>query len=318
MRLCLMVEGQEDVTWEEWLSLAEACEEAGLEGLFRSDHYTSVFGITERGALDAWTTLAALAARTERLRLGTLVSPATFRHPSVVARSVATVDHVSLGRVELGLGAGWYELEHRANGFPFPETGERIGLFSEQLEIIHRQWTEDVFSFAGSYYTLTDCQAFPKPLQKPHPTLIVGGSGTSGTVEPAVRFADEYNTVFASPQTCKARRRVLDEACERAGRDPTTLRFSLMTACVVGRDERELLDRARRVLERRGEGGDPRELLRANVDTWIAGTVEQVGERLQALSEAGIERVMLQHLAHDDLDMVHLIGTDVAATVGDA
>jgi F420-dependent oxidoreductase-like protein len=319
MRVCLMIEGQEAVTWEQWLALAAACEEAGLEALFRSDHYTSVFGKLERGSLDAWATLAGLAARTQRLRLGTLVSPATFRHPSQLARVVATVDHISGGRVELGLGAGWYELEHRAHGFPFGTARERIERFAEQLELVHRQWTEEAFSFEGAYYVLEDCRALPKPVQRPRPPLIVGGSAKRGTVEPAVRFADEYNTAFASPQVCRERRRILDEACERAGRDPATLRFSLMTAGIVAGSERELARRTERVLERIGERGSPvRTMLEAGRDGWIAGTVEQVVERLAELEAAGVERVMLQHLAHDDLDMVALIGAEVLPRVTQA
>jgi hypothetical protein len=182
-----MIEGQEGVTWDEWLALADACEDAGLEGLFRSDHYTSVFGALDRGSLDAWTTPAGIAAHTERIRLGTMVSPATFRHPSALARAAATVDHISGGRVELGLGAGWYELEHRAHGFEFPEHGERVEIFAEQLEIIHRQWTEEAFDFTGRHYRLEDCRALPKPVQRPRPPLIVGGTARSGTLEPAVR-----------------------------------------------------------------------------------------------------------------------------------
>lgn len=316
MRVCLMIEGQEDVTWEQWVAIASACERAGIEALFRSDHYTSVFGRLERGSLDAWATLAGLAARTERLRLGTLVSPATFRHPSQLARVAMTVDHISGGRVELGLGAGWYELEHRAYGFPFGSARERVARFAEQLELVHRQWTEEAFSFSGRFYTLEGCRALPKPVQRPRPPIIVGGSAKPGTVEPAVRFADEYNTAFASPAVCRERRRVLDAACERAGRDPASLPLSLMTAGIVAADERQLARRTERVLERVGERGSPvRTMLEAGRDGWITGTVGEVVERLGELEHAGVQRVMLQHLAHDDLEMVELIGAEVVPRV---
>jgi alkanesulfonate monooxygenase SsuD/methylene tetrahydromethanopterin reductase-like flavin-dependent oxidoreductase (luciferase family) len=169
MRLCLMIEGQEDVTWPDWVALAETCEAVGIEALFRSDHYLSGDGQIGRGSHDAWTTLAAIAARTSRLRLGTMVSPVTFRHPSLVANAVTTVDHISGGRVELGLGAGWYRLEHRSFGFPFPPMRERMDMLEEQLEIVTRQWTEQEFSFDGTHYQLENCQALPKPLQQPHP-----------------------------------------------------------------------------------------------------------------------------------------------------
>jgi F420-dependent oxidoreductase-like protein len=290
-----MIEGQEGVSWDEWIALARACEESGLEGLFRSDHYLGI-GDGGRGSLDAWATLAALAAVTDRVRLGTMVSPATFRHPSVLAKSAATADHVSGGRVELGLGAGWFEAEHRAYGFRFADTAERVARFAEQLEIVHRQWTEDVFDFEGRYYRLERCRARPKPVQTPRPPLIVGGSGGRGTIEPAVRFADEYNTFFASAEACRQRRRKLDEACERAGRDPSSIRFSLMTTCVVAADEPEL----RRRLE---------------APPVVVGTVDRVVERLRELEDAGVERVMLQHLAHDDVEMVRLLGAEVAPAV---
>jgi F420-dependent oxidoreductase-like protein len=305
-----MVEGQEDVTWEDWVALAAACEEHGLEGLFRSDHYASVMGAYDRGALDAWATLTALAARTGRIRLGSLVSPATFRHPSELAKIVATADHVSGGRVELGLGAGWNAPEHAMYGFDFPEQSSRVERFAEQLEIVHRQWTEDSFDFAGRHYRLEGCRALPKPLQSPHPPLIVGGAAKRGTVDPAVRWADEYNTTFASVETLRERRQALDEACGRAGRDPASLRFSLMTTCVVAGDEAELRERARRVVAITG-GSDPEAFLAENRETGVVGTVEDAREHLRALEDVGVERVFLQHLDHRDLEMVELIGSEL-------
>lgn len=306
-----MVEGQEDVTWEQWLALARTCEETGIEALFRSDHYTSVFGALERGSLDAWASLAGIAAGTSRLRLGTMVSPATFRHPSELARVAATVDHISGGRVELGLGAGWYELEHRAHGFDFPDLQVRIERFVEQLEIVHRQWTEEAFSYDGMHYRLEDCRALPKPLQKPRPPIIVGGSGGRGTVEPAVRIADEYNTPLASPEQCRARRQRVVEACERAGRDPASLPFSLMTTTIVGADRAEVLARTRAVMRTWRSDGDPEAFLEERAGGWIVGTVDEVVERLREYAAAGVERVMLQHLVPEDLEMVAMLGRDV-------
>jgi alkanesulfonate monooxygenase SsuD/methylene tetrahydromethanopterin reductase-like flavin-dependent oxidoreductase (luciferase family) len=295
-----MIEGQEGVSWEQWIALAEACEEHGIETLFRSDHYLSQGDGGGRVALDAWTTLAGLAAATTRVRLGTLVSPVTFRHAAVLAKSAVTVDHISGGRVELGIGAGWMEAEHRAYGFPFPELPERLRLLNEQLETVRTQWA--------------DGPAQPKPVQKPRPPLIVGGSGGRGTTEPAARFADEYNTLLADAEECARRRRRLDAACERVGRDPATMRFSLMTGCLVGIDQDELRARARRLLERRGEaGGDAGALVARYRERGVAGTPDEVVQRLQELEEAGrVERVMLQHLQHDDLEMVALIGREIA------
>jgi F420-dependent oxidoreductase-like protein len=314
MRVCLMVEGQEDVTWAQWQALAAACEEHGVEGLFRSDHYQSVMGRRERGSLDAWATLAALAARTSRVRLGTLVSPATFRHPSVLAKNVVTVDHVSGGRVELGLGAGWHEAEHRAYGFEMPPTATRMAVLAEQLEIVHRSWTEEAFSFAGTHYRLDDLRALPKPLQRPHPPLLVGGGAGPRSVALAARFGDEYNTGLVSVEECRRRRGLVEAAWREAGRDPATVRFSLMTTCVVGRDRGELLERVAAMQAVTGGGGDPEALLAAPPPHWLIGTADELVERLRVLEQAGVTGVMLQHLAHGDVDMVAVLG-EVAATL---
>jgi alkanesulfonate monooxygenase SsuD/methylene tetrahydromethanopterin reductase-like flavin-dependent oxidoreductase (luciferase family) len=296
-----MVEGQEGVTWEQWLALARSCEDAGLEGLFRSDHYMGFLGAGEAGSLDAWATLSALAAVTERIQLGTLVSPATFRHPSVLARMVVTASHVSGGRIELGLGAGWNEGEHIQHGFPFPPMRERVALFAEQLEIIHRSWQSEHFDFAGRFYELRDAQPRPKPRGRVN--MIVGGSARPGTLEPAVRFADEYNLVFVSPQEARRKRVAIDEACARAGRAPLTV--SLMTRCVVGEDRASLEQRRAHIAELTGEGASE------HADATIVGTVAEVIERLREYEAAGVERVMLQHLLHDDLEMVELLGSEI-------
>jgi alkanesulfonate monooxygenase SsuD/methylene tetrahydromethanopterin reductase-like flavin-dependent oxidoreductase (luciferase family) len=283
MRIALMIEGQEDVRWEQWLALALAAEEAGLDGLFRSDHYRSIHRGDPAGSLDAWTTLAALAACTQRIRLGTLVSPTTFRPVSVLAKSVVTVDHISAGRVELGIGAGWFEPDHSAYGFPFGTVGERMSELERQLEEINRQWT-----------SATD--VWPKPAQKPRPPIIVGGSAKPRSVRAAVRFADEYNTVVPTLDEARERRRAVDEAAAAAGREP--LRFSMMTTCVVGRDEGEVRDRLQAWADSSTLDHTPR----------LAGTVEQVAETLREYESVGVERAMLQHLAHQDLDMVAVLG----------
>lgn len=306
-----MVEGQEDVSWDQWVALATACEQARLDALFRSDHYLSVGDQTDRGSLDAWATLAALAAVTERIRLGTLVSPATFRHPSVLAKMVVTADHVSGGRVELGMGAGWHEPEHVAHGFPFPPASARLEIFEEQVEIVHRSWGAEPFDFDGRHYRLEGADPRPKPLQRPHPNLIIGGNARPRSAAAAARWADEYNTVFAPPDECRRRRAAVAEAWAEAGRDPATLVFSLMTGGVVGTDRDDLARRVEAVMARTGEDGTPDEWLARHRDDRLAGTVEEVVERLQAFADAGVDRVMLQHLAHDDLEMVRLLG-DIA------
>jgi F420-dependent oxidoreductase-like protein len=312
MRLCLMIEGQEGVSWDEWQALADACERGGLDGLFRSDHYLSVVGRRERPSLDALTTLAALATRTKRIRLGTLVSPVTFRHPSVLAKSVVTIDHISGGRIELGLGAGWNEVEHAAYGFEFPALGERMELLEEQLEIVHRQWSEESVTFTGRHYRLDDCPALPKPLQQPHPPIILGGNAGPRSVALAVRLADEYNTLLASVEDCRERKARLTDACEAAGRDPDTLLLSLMATCVVGEDRTQVLERVRRLLATFGTGDeDPEAALAEREHRWVAGTPDEVVDRLTALAEAGVERVYLQHLVPADVAMVALVGEAV-------
>jgi F420-dependent oxidoreductase-like protein len=313
VRVALMIEGQEGVTWEQWVALARTCEESGVEALFRSDHYLGFHAPETDGSLDCWTTLAGLAAVTSTLRLGSLVSPVTFRHPSVLSRAAATVDHISGGRVELGIGGGWMEPEHRAYGFPFPDTRVRMEMLAEQLEIVHRQWTEDSFDFDGRHYRLEGSAALPKPVQQPHPPLIVGGAARAGTLGPAVRWADEYNTTFPTDDELIARRGRLRAECEKQGRDP--LRFSLMTMCIVGADNADFTSRARSVYElgERNVGFD--DWLAARRGSAILGTVEEVIERLQQLAAMGVDGVMLQHLRHDDLESVALIGREIAPAV---
>jgi F420-dependent oxidoreductase-like protein len=318
MRVCLMIEGQEDVTWEQWLALAEATERLGFDALFRSDHYA---GIPDGGlgALDAWATIAALGARTRTLRLGTLVSPATFRHPSVLAKSVVTADHVTGGRVELGMGAGWFEREHTEFGFPFAAVPERMDVLEEQVEIVHRSWdrSEPELTFEGRHYRLEGCRALPKPVQEPHPPLILGGQAGPRSAALAARWADEYNVNFATLDQIRERRVRLDVACAAAGRDPASLRYSLMAGTLVGANEQELLGRAARVMEVDGEKGDPKAWIEGLRDEWIVGTIGEVLDRLGELARAGVQRVMLQHRLHDDLEPVAQIAEQIIPAVRD-
>jgi alkanesulfonate monooxygenase SsuD/methylene tetrahydromethanopterin reductase-like flavin-dependent oxidoreductase (luciferase family) len=287
-----MVEGQEGVSWDEWLALARACEEHGVEAMFRSDHYLSTTAPRERVATDAWTLLGALAAQTSRVRLGTLVSPVTFRHPSVLARSAATVDHVSGGRLEVGMGAGWMQAEHEAFDFPFPEAAERVRMLASQVEHVDRQLRDD-----------------PLTVQRPRPPLIVGGSAHRGTAIPGARFADEYNTYGVDPPEAAKRRKRVDAACEQEGRDPASLRFSLMTPFLLGREH------ARRFVERFPGAGPPDAWFEELRRRGLAGTPDELVAGLQQFEAVGVERVMLQHVVHDDLDVVATIGREIAPTV---
>jgi alkanesulfonate monooxygenase SsuD/methylene tetrahydromethanopterin reductase-like flavin-dependent oxidoreductase (luciferase family) len=281
-----MVEGQEGVSWEEWLALADACEEHGIEAMFRSDHYLSQTD-ADRKATDAWTLLGALAARTSRLRLGTLVSPVTFRHAAVVAKAAATVDHVSGGRVEVGLGIGWMVEEHERFELLFPPLDERVPAFAAHVEQVDR-------------FLRTD----PLCVQRPRPPVVVGGGAKRGTTDPAVRFADEYNTTYnVDPAEARRRRKRLDEACERGGRDPASLPMSLMTPFVLDRDH------ARRFVERYPSAGPADDLYGRLASRGLAG---DIAAGLQEFEAAGVERVMLQHVVHEDVDVVAAIGREIA------
>ncbi len=311
MDLALMIEGQEGVTWEQWVALATACERHGIPTLFRSDHYMNLDGLhPERGSLDAWGTLCALAAVTSKVRLGTMVSPATFRHPSELARLATTADLISGGRVELGLGAGWHEREHLAHGFTFYGSNrERMDVMEEQLQIVLGAWAPGPFSFAGEHYTLVDLDAQPKPAQAPHPPLLMGGIAGPRGARLGALYADEYNTVFPSLEELAQRRANLDAAAEEVGRT-RPLPLSVMTLTIIGADQADL-DRRIAAVCSAGEVGPEEFLERANPN-WIIGTVDQALERFGALADAGVSRVMCQHLAHWDLDFVELLGREIA------
>ena len=302
-----MIEGQEGVTWPQWQAIAAACEEHGVASLFRSDHYLPLAGHEERPVLDAWGTICALAATTTTLRLGTLVSPATFRHPANLAKLAVTADQVSGGRVSLGLGAGWHEREHEAFGFPFASTRERMDVFAEQLEIVRGLWSSDGplrFDGPGAVVAAVDPQ--PKPQA---PWLIVGGSAGPRSAALAARFADEYNTVFAAPDECRRRRAAVEQTWTEAGR--SDLRFSVMTGSVLGRDRTEVADRSRALGERIGDPSF------AAPDGWISGTPDEAAEQLRRLADAGADRVMLQLLLHEDVSQIELIGGELAAALAE-
>jgi F420-dependent oxidoreductase-like protein len=309
--VCLMIEGQEDVNWVDWQAIAAACEEHGVGTLFRSDHYLSVDDRRERGSLDAWATIAALAATTERLRLGTLVSPATFRHPAVLAKLAVTADHISGGRIELGIGAGWWDREHEAYGFDLPEPGPRLDALEEQMELIRRYWEEGPFNYEGRHYRAKNLDALPKPLQQPRLPLILGGKGGPRSLRLAAALADEYNTVMSTAEEIADVRRRLNDACEAADRDPQSLPLSMMTGWLVGADEAELKDRASRLSRWKGEDGDGDAFLAGLRPSTIKGTSEEAIEQLRELGQAGLNRIMGQHLLHRDLDAIELLGREI-------
>ncbi len=305
MRLRIFTEPQQGATYDTLLRAARATEELGFDAFFRSDHYLSMGDISGLpGPTDAWTTLAALARETARIRLGTLVSPATFRLPGPLAITVAQVDQMSGGRVELGLGAGWYEAEHTAYGIPFPSLGERFGLFEEQLEIITGLWDVPdggTFSFKGKYFTIANSPALPKPVQRPRPPLIVGGAGKRRAPRLAAKFADEYNVPFASLEDTRAAYGRVREACAAAGRHESSMIYSAAHVVCCGRSPAELGRRAAALGGSAGEG--------------LVGTPGEIVEMIGKFAEIGAEHFYLQVLDLNDLDHLELLAAEVLPRV---
>ncbi len=307
-----MLEGQEGVTWPQWLTMAEAAERLGFEALFTSDHYLSERGDPEHGSSDAWTLLAALAARTSTIRLGTLVSPVTFREPAVLAKAATTVDHVSGGRVELGIGAGWWEEEHRTHGFAFPPVPERFERLEEQLAIVHGLLTEERFSHAGAHYRLEDVAFWPKPVQRPRMPLVLGGTTVGPWMQRLIAsFADEFNTVGGTPEQVRGRIGRARSAIDRAGRAQGSLTTSFMTWCFVGRTEDEWRGRVEQARRKDPDAG-PFEAYLSDLEAdCIVGTPERAVARLREYADAGVQRVMLNHELFDDTDMLEILAAEV-------
>lgn len=305
MELRIFSEPQQGATYDEILALARAAEEGGFGAFFRSDHYLKMGAVTGLpGPTDAWITLAGLARDTDRIRLGTLLTAATFRHPGPLAIAVAEVDSMSGGRVELGLGAGWYEQEHAAYGIPFPSLRERFERLEEQLAIITGLWTTDVgatFDFQGKHYSLSNSPALPKPVQTPRPPIIVGGHGRKVTPRLAAAFADEYNVPFAPYEVCQSQYDLVGAACEAIHRDPDSIIRSAALVVCCGRDEAEVARRASNI------GRDVDELS----EHGLAGTPAQVVEKILHFGKLGISRLYLQVLDMKDLDHVRLIAAEV-------
>ncbi len=315
MRFALMTEPQQGLSYADLLAVVRTAEESRFESFFRSDHYTSFPG--ERGlpTTDAWATLAGLARETTGIGLGTLVSPVTFRQAGHFAKVVTTIDEMSGGRVEVGVGAGWNELEHRELGLPFPPIGDRMDMLEEELTILHGLWTEpDGWSFEGRHWQVRDARFHPKPVPRAgrrHPNLIVGGEGRPRSLRLAARFADEFNLVSARPETAREVFPRLRHVCSELGRDPDELVYSAMTGVLVAETESELRDRVHDQVRMLGLEGDADEWLSQRRDRWIMGTPEQALERVEALASAGVQRLMLQDFLPRDLDMIRLLGATV-------
>lgn len=306
MQLRIFTEPQEGASYDDLLAVASASERLGFDAFFRSDHYLRMHpGHVPPGPSDAWITLAGLARDTSTIRLGTMVTSATFRLPGPLAITVANVDAMSGGRVELGLGAGWFDREHAAYGIPFPATGERFDRLEEQLAVITGLWETpegETFSHRGDHYELIDSPALPKPVQRPHPPIIVGGHGARRTPALAARFAQEFNVPFADLDATRTQFDRVHRACEAIGRDPATVTFSACQVVAVGADEAEFERRAAAIDRQPDE-------VRAN---GAAGTPAQVVERLRSFAEIGATRIYLQVLDLSDLEHLELVAAEVA------
>jgi F420-dependent oxidoreductase-like protein len=304
--LRIFTEPQQGATYDDLLRVAQVTEECGFDAFFRSDHFLAMGVPGEPGPTDSYVTLAGLARETSRIRLGTLVTSATFRLPGPLAVAVAQVDQMSGGRVELGLGTGWFEAEHQAYGIPFPAVSERFDRLAEQLEILTGLWTTppgERYSFTGTHYTVVDSPALPKPVQQPHPPVIVGGKGKRRTPELAARFATEFNVPFATVDDVAAQFARVDRACAEAGRDPATLARSVAQMTCVGRDDGEVARRAE-AFGKKVDELNPFDL---------TGTVAQVVDQLGTWQErTGLSRFYLQILDLADLDHLELIAAEVA------
>ncbi|EKF25407.1 putative F420-dependent oxidoreductase family protein [Mycolicibacterium hassiacum DSM 44199] len=294
----VFVEPQQGATYADQLAVARAAEQLGYSAFFRSDHYLAMSGDGLPGPTDSWVTLAGIARETSSIRLGTLVTSATFRYPGPLAIAVAQVDEMSDGRVEFGLGAGWFEPEHQAYAIPFPDTAERFERLAEQLEIITGLWTTphgEKFDFAGKYYTVVDSPGLPKPLQVPHPPVVVGGLGAKRTPALAARYASEFNVPFVRLDTLKTQYERVAAAVADAGRPADSMTYSAAFVVCAGRDEAEIARRAAAI-------GREVEELRSNSP--VVGTPAEIVDRLGPFIEAGVQRVYLQVL--DMSDLAHL------------
>lgn len=324
MRYALMTEPQQGMSYADQLAITRRAEANGFEAFFRSDHFASFPGETGQPTTDAWTVLAGLARETERIGLGVLVSPVTFRHPGVFAKVVTTVDEMSGGRIEVGVGAGWNDVEHRELGLAFPPIAARADLMEDQLAILHGLWGEpDGWTFEGITGVRVEGSLFrPRPVDVPgrpttpvggvRPRILVGGSGSPRSYRLAARYADEFNLSSSSPERAAEVGRAIDAACLAIGRDPATLARSTMAGVLVGRTEADVVAREEALLRSFGKDADTGEAwLEERRTRWIYGTPDAARAQVRRFAEAGIERIMLQDFLPWDLDHVDVMGEEL-------
>jgi alkanesulfonate monooxygenase SsuD/methylene tetrahydromethanopterin reductase-like flavin-dependent oxidoreductase (luciferase family) len=319
MRFALMLESQQGLSYGDHVRIAKRAEANGLEALFRSDHFQSFPGPAGQPTTDAWTIMAGLARDTDRIGLGVLVSPVTFRHPGTFAKVVTTVDEMSGGRIEVGVGAGWNEIEHRQIGLDFPSITERADLMEDQLAVLHGLWGEpDGWSYEGHRVSIAGADFHPKPVDVPgrprtpiggaRPRLLVGGQGSPRSYRLAARYADEFNLSSSDPARARVAFAALDEACVAIGRDPATVARSTMAGVLIGRNEDEVQRRIAVATAAFGSDDDDKAWLEERLRRWVAGTPDQARAMVRQFADAGVERIMLQDFLPWDLDMIDVMG----------
>lgn len=299
-KIGIMIEGQEGLTWERWRHICHDADALGFDSLRRSEHFISVFGVAGRDCIECWTSLALAAEWTKRIELGPMVSPITFRPPSLLARIATAVDLLSDGRLILGVGAGWYEREHVENGIPFFTLGERFDLLEEGIKTIRATWA----------------RANPKPPRETIP-LLMGGRGEKRGLPMIAREAAEWNVGFDGPDKYRHQTQVLEASCRADGRDPATIRRSIMTSYLIGRDRDDLRERARQIgdIVPRYKGVDPDEVLKMAAESWLVGTPDEIADQIRKMASLGIDLFMLQHFLLDDRDALKLLASDVIPAV---
>jgi alkanesulfonate monooxygenase SsuD/methylene tetrahydromethanopterin reductase-like flavin-dependent oxidoreductase (luciferase family) len=323
MRFALMIEAQQGLSYEDQLAIVRRAEAAGFESFFRSDHYASFPGDSKQATTDAWAVIAGLARETSTISLGALVSPVTFRHPGNFVKVVTTVDEMSGGRIEVGVGAGWNEADHEQHGLPFPDIKERADLMEDQLALLHGLWEEKPgWKFDGHQIKVRKGMLIPGPVQadgrpigkngRRRPRIITGSEGSPRGFRLAARYSDEFNLSSSSPEIAKRKEAELDAACEAAGRDPKSLTRSTMAGTLIGRDEAEVSRRADALLAALGERGSSGvEWLNKRRNRWILGTPDQARAMVARFADAGIQRIMLQDFLPHDLEMIDLMAEEL-------
>ncbi len=322
MRFAVMIEAQMGLSYEDHLALVKRAEAAGFEAFFRSDHYASFPGSSEQLTTDAWAIIAGLARETSTIRLGTLVSPVTFRHPGNFVKVVTTIDHMSGGRLEVGVGAGWNEADHLPLGLEFPPISERADLMEDQLALLHGLWTEpEGWDYDGHRIRVRGGALRPRsvagegrPVENGHvrPRILTGGEGSPRGYRIAARWADEFNLSSTSPEGAREKQAALDEACRAIGRDPATLTRSAMVGVLMGATDAEVEGRGKALLGAFGQsGGSGKDWLNTRRSRWIIGSPQEARARVASFAEAGIERIMLQDFLPRDLEMIDLIAAEL-------